>query len=117
MAIHRKVLIQSPTGGSMVDDDIPYRVATECVVTTSDIRLAAAKPHIAYDHVMSVDPEGFPGHTDTVARGGLTFDGDIRCTDDDRAMQMDDTRYIENDDARPTLLAGPAKRTGTRIVQ
>src|SRR5882757_9695502 len=99
MPVHGKILVEPPTGGYMVHDDIAYGVAAKGIVATAYIGLPAAEAHITDDHVMRIDPEGFAGYTNAVARGGLSFDADIGSPNDDGAIKMDNAGHVKNDDA------------------
>src|SRR5258708_36275883 len=117
MTVHGKILIQPPARGDMVYHNIADRVAPQRIIAATHIGLAPAKTHITDNHIMRVDPEGFPGYTDPVSGSRLPFDRDIGCANDNGTVDMDDTGDVEDHDTRTALFAGPAQRARSAIGQ
>jgi hypothetical protein len=52
----------------MVDHDVPDRVATNGIITATDIRNSPAESHVPDDYIMRIDPYRFAGYADTITR-------------------------------------------------
>ena len=92
-------------------------ITSERVVTVPYLGFSATETHVAYHYVVRVYPKRFSGNTDTVAGSGLSCDGHVWRTDNNRRFQTDDTCHIKYDNTCTTRFAGFTERTGSTVVQ
>ena len=117
VAIERDVLVESPLARAMVNHDVAHGVATERVLAVGHLRLAATEAHVAHDDVVRIHLERLASNDDAVAGSRLSGYSNIRSAHVDGRLQTDDTADVEHHDAGTTLLAGPAERARTVVVQ
>src|SRR5262249_30371758 len=84
VSIERQVLVQSPTRGYVVYDDVPDWVAPEGIVAFLEV--AATESHVADDDVVRVDFGRLPADAYAIPRRGLTRDGDERAINCKRGL-------------------------------
>ena len=100
----------------MIDNDVLAIHATQSVGFATR-GVAGAEAHIAHNHIGCRDAEIPIGHTDAVAGGGLSGNGDIAMAQFQLRLQMDGATHIEYNGARACLVASPTERACAGIVQ
>jgi len=116
MAIDGNDFVQSPGTRAMIEDDIAYGIAAQCIVAVIDVGRASAEAHMANDNVVGVDFEGFAGNADAVARRALSGYGQVRSPNVYGRFQMNNAGHVEYNDAGSALFTGPTKRAFARVV-
>ena len=79
IAIDGQALIDTPTDGTVVDDNIVTATASQTVaLMVGHFSVAQAETHVA-DDVVGTDHDGIVGQTDAVARSSLPGDSRMGC--------------------------------------
>ena len=110
-AVYRQALVDTPAYGAVVDDDILEVHAAEAVaLMLVDMAVAAAEAHVAYYDIVGTDGKRIVGNAYSATGRGLAGNGHVAVVEPKRRCQVDGARHIEDDGARPFLIACPAER-------
>ena len=108
-------LIHRPTGRAMVHDGVMHAAEAHAVDRVAGV-LARVGPHVAHNHVIpTAEAHGVFLDVDTLARGGLSGDGEFAfvAVNREAALQLNQTGYREHHRARSVgrqrLGQGPAQ--------
>ena len=112
MAVDRHILIQSPTGRTVVYNDIPYSISSQRIITESYILRTTAEAHMPDYDIMRINQKRMSGNTDTISRSGLSGNCDIRSTQADRRFQTDNSGNIKHNDTSTSRFTSLTQSSG-----
>jgi len=108
--------VNAPTGRHMIEDqvlDVPGRDR----VGVFPRFIAKSDSDVSDDHFVSTDHQRVTSKADSVSRGGLASDGDVRIFDSQVAVQLDGSGHSEDDCSRSFRLHRGPQAALTGIVE
>jgi hypothetical protein len=109
--IDRQALINTPTHGTVVDDDVFGIHTTESVsFVICHILVAQSETNITDNDILARNGERIIGNANAIARSRLSCNGDIWSAEFQLTGKMDSSRHIEHNGTCTTLIASIAER-------
>ena len=116
VAIEGGTLVRAPAHAAMVYDDILVVAPPDGIALVLPL-VAHAAAQEADDDIVGFDHQRIVLQANAVAGGCLPGNGHVAFLYLQVALQLDDARHVEHDDARPALLHPGTQRARAAVVQ